>query len=225
MKILVATKKEWKPGIIKRLEARLACKCVFLDDRNLLTIEWLKQHNPKYIFFIHWSCKIPKAIYSAYECVIFHMTDLPFGRGGSPLQNLICREIYETKISAVKCEEEIDAGPIYTKKELSLHGRAEDIYIKATEIIEDMIVEIVNNKLTPMKQEGDVVSFVRRKPQDGSLSCVDELRVVYDYIRMLDAEGYPSAFLNHNSLHLDFKSAKLGEGYVDAQVRISIRKR
>ena len=30
-------------------------------------------------------------IHENYKCIIFHMTDLPFGRGGSPLQNLISR--------------------------------------------------------------------------------------------------------------------------------------
>ena len=56
------------------------------------------------------------------------MTDLPFGRGGSPLQNLITRGISKTKISALRCNEEIDAGPIYLKRPLSLHGSAEEIY-------------------------------------------------------------------------------------------------
>ena len=41
------------------------------------------------------------------------MTDLPFGRGGSPLQNLIVRGYKETMLSAIKCVGEVDAGPIY----------------------------------------------------------------------------------------------------------------
>jgi methionyl-tRNA formyltransferase len=68
---------------------------------------------PRYVFFAHWSWKIPRAVYEAHECVIFHMTDVPFGRGGSPLQNLISRGIYETKLSALRCVEEMDAGPVY----------------------------------------------------------------------------------------------------------------
>ena len=48
------------------------------------------------------------------------MTDVPFGRGGSPLQNLISRGIYETKISAFRCVAEMDAGPVYPKRPFSL---------------------------------------------------------------------------------------------------------
>lgn len=44
------------------------------------------------------------------------MTDLPYGRGGSPLQNLIVRNHYKTKISEIRVKKEIDSGPIYLKK-------------------------------------------------------------------------------------------------------------
>ena len=48
-----------------------------------------------------------------YDCVIFHMTDLPYGRGGSPLQNLIIRGYKKTNVVSNKCVGEVDAGPIY----------------------------------------------------------------------------------------------------------------
>ena len=52
------------------------------------------------------------------------MTDLPFGRGGSPLQNLIIRGIYDTKISAIKANKEIEAGDIYCQHNLNIkNGR------------------------------------------------------------------------------------------------------
>jgi len=45
------------------------------------------------------------------------MTDLPFGRGGSPLQNLIERGIKKTKISAIKVDGGIDTGDIFFKRD------------------------------------------------------------------------------------------------------------
>ena len=44
------------------------------------------------------------------------MTDLPFGRGGSPLQNLIVRGFEETMTSAIKVTKGIDTGDIYLKE-------------------------------------------------------------------------------------------------------------
>ena len=98
------------------------------------------------------------------------MTDLPFGRGGSPLQNLIVRGINETKISALRCVEEVDAGPIFMKKSLSLHGTAQEIYIRANIIIEEMIVFLIKNKPDPQDQIGEVVMFKRRKENEGDLA-------------------------------------------------------
>jgi methionyl-tRNA formyltransferase len=60
------------------------------------------------------------------------MTDIPYGRGGSPLQNLIARRRKKkTKLSALRMVEELDAGPVYTKTNISLMGRAEEIYLVA----------------------------------------------------------------------------------------------
>lgn len=55
------------------------------------------------------------------------MTDLPYGRGGSPLQNLIKRNIENTKISAIKVVKDLDAGDIYLKRDLNLNGTADEI--------------------------------------------------------------------------------------------------
>src|SRR5262245_52018328 len=78
-----------------------------------LSLETLRAIGPRYVFFPHWSDRIPSDVHSNFECVIFHMTDVPFGRGGSPLQNLIVRGITKTRLTALRCVEEMDAGPVY----------------------------------------------------------------------------------------------------------------
>jgi hypothetical protein len=40
---------------------------------------------------------IPEDVWTNFECIIFHMTDLPFGQ-----QNLLVPGIYKTKISAIR---------------------------------------------------------------------------------------------------------------------------
>ena len=158
-------------------------------------MENLETIGAKTIFFPHWSYIIPAEIYDNYECVIFHMTDLPFGRGGSPLQNLIVRGIYETQISALRCVKELDAGPIYMKRPLSLYGTAQEIYMRANQIIEDMIVSILLEQPQPQAQQGEIVIFKRRKQSESNIKSLETLEKVHNYIRMLDAEGYPKAFL------------------------------
>ena len=70
------------------------------------------------------------------------MTDLPYSRGGSPLQNLILRGHQETQIIALRCVAELDAGPIYMKRPLSLEESAYEIFVRAADVVQEMIEDM-----------------------------------------------------------------------------------
>ena len=149
------------------------------------------------------------------------MTDLPFGRGGSPLQNLIVRGFDKTKISALQVSEELDAGPVYLKTDLSLEGTAEEIFLRASDIIfKEMIPNILKERPNPISQSGKPTIFKRRCKEDGNLNSLNDLKEIYNYIRMLDAEGYPPAFLETDSFVFDFSGASLKEDGIFANVFI-----
>lgn len=172
------------------------------------------------IYFPHWSWKIPAEIFNKYECIIFHMTDLPYGRGGSPLQNLIERGHTKTVLSAIRCVEEMDGGDIYLKATLDLGGTAEEIYLRAYALIGSMIKVLSKITVVPTPQLGEVTVFKRRKPEDSNLhTCrIDP----YDFIRMLDATGYPKAFIDFAGYRCEFSGAtKLDDGSTAANVRIT----
>jgi methionyl-tRNA formyltransferase len=194
----------------------------FIEEKDKLSIETLESIQPGYIFFPHWSYIIPKNIYENYNCVVFHMTDLPFGRGGSPLQNLISRKIYQTKISAIKVVKELDAGPVYLKKDFCLYGNAEEIYLRAGDLIIQMIDEIIETRPTPVEQHGTPVVFKRRTPDMSTIEHIETIEELFDYIRMLDAEGYPKAFLENENFRIEFSRASLkSNNTIIADVRIS----
>jgi methionyl-tRNA formyltransferase len=192
---ILASSRQWNEPLAIRLRSRLGAKVILINRGADLNSSHLTELQPRYIFLPHWSHIIPEEVHGNFECVVFHMTDLPFGRGGSPLQNLIARGIYQTKISAIRCVQELDAGPIYLKRDLSLHGSAEEIFIRASQVIEDMIVEIATTRPEPHPQHGEPTMFKRRRPEESNLEDLTTLDQVFDYIRMLDAEGYPAAFL------------------------------
>lgn len=221
MTYVIATSRKWFEDMAYKLSERTGKEFLLIGNPSDLTFENLKKIDPKYVFFPHWSYIIPPEIHENFECVIFHMTDVPFGRGGSPLQNLIARGIYETKISALRCSSGIDSGPVYMKKPLSLHGSAEEIYLRAGNVMKQMILEIIEKEPVPVPQEGDVILFKRRNPEDGNIAQLKELHEVFDYIRMLDADGYPNAFLETKNFRLEFKHATLKQGTVIADVTIT----
>lgn len=180
----------------------------------------LEHLTPEWIFFPHWSWKIPAAVFEAHNCVIFHMTDLPYGRGGSPLQNLIIRGHKGTQLSAIKCVAELDAGPIYLKRPLDLSGTAEAILERAANTIGQMIPIIVNQAPKPVEQSGAVTQFDRRKPEQSRVPDGLSAEQLYDFIRMLDAQGYPRAFVETTDLVLELSQARLDDGQVEAKVNI-----
>lgn len=219
--IVIATPHHRYDPLVDRVRHLLGdYEVIRIRDREELTRERLEAISPLYIFFPHWSWLVPDEIHRRFECVVFHMTDLPYGRGGTPLQNLIVRGHKETMLSALRCVTELDVGPIYLKRPLSLVGTAEDILLRATDLMQDMIIEIVRRHPVPKPQEGEPTVFQRRRPEDGNLGPLDRLEQIYDYIRMLDAEGYPPAFLETEHFRFEFSGANVGADAVQAQVRI-----
>jgi methionyl-tRNA formyltransferase len=220
---VIASSKPWHRSISEDLQTSTDQRFQLISDPADLTFARLTELQPRYIFFPHWSHRIPPDVYRSFECVIFHMTDLPFGRGGSPLQNLIVRGIYETQISALRCVEELDAGPIYLKRHLSLQGAAEEIYLRASRVIEQMIAEIVSSNSQPFEQTGEATLFKRRTPAEGCLLDAMSLDQAFDRIRMLDADGYPKAFINAGKFRFEFTRANRKAGSLIADVRITLQ--
>ena len=223
MSIIIVSNKEWHRKYVKEIATRTNKDVIYINNKECITYDYLHTLQPEWVFFPHWSYIIPAEVYANMNCVIFHMTDLPFGRGGSPLQNLIARGIYETKLSALKCTAQLDAGDIYIKQPLSLWGTAEEIYFRAAELTKEMIIQIVKEKPQLHKQQGEPVVFRRRKPSEGDIGKLKSLSEVFDYIRMLDADTYPPAFLDKNNLHIEFTRASLKEGYILADAKIFIK--
>lgn len=222
MKILIATHKRWNIERAYKLIANEHTHIIkVITKKEELTEEMLEDFAPNYVFFPHWSYYIPANIYEKWECIVFHMTDLPYGRGGSPLQNLIVRGVKETKISAIKVVDELDAGAVYLKEDLSLDGAAHEIYDRASKIIfEKMIPKILNEKIIPQEQMGKIVTFKRRNKSDSELFPNMPIEKIYDYIRMLDAEGYPNAYIKFGENKLEFYDAYYDGKNVEARVII-----
>jgi methionyl-tRNA formyltransferase len=219
--ILVSNKK-WHINLFEKLnKTNFKQKWILIDNKKDFNIENIDSINPKSIFIPHWSFYIPDKIFQNYNCIVFHMTDLPYGRGGSPLQNLIVNCHKNTKISALKVVKGIDEGPIYIKKNLNLKGSAKEIFLRSSDKIFEMICLIIDKNLIPIPQKGTPVLFKRRTPEQSDISKLDDLNLIYDYIRMLDCEGYPHAYMELNGLKFEFTNVKKNKNNLKANVKIT----
>jgi len=220
-KYVLVTSKSWHKKLFDDLlEYFPKNQWILISDENSFSLIELKKIKPKFIFIPHWSKIIPSEIYLNFECILFHMTDLPYGRGGSPLQNLIIKGHKKTKISAIKVSKGIDEGPIYLKAPLDLNGTAFDIFKRSSEVMYKMIIEIIENSIYPKPQKGQPTIFKRRHPKESDISDLNSIDKIYDYIRMLDCEGYPNAFIEFNNIKYEFHNVKNNNNYLEANVRI-----
>lgn len=221
--ILIVSEKSWNKELVSYLQSTMPQYAFYLiSQKEDFTVERIGSISPVKIFIPHWSYIIPSAIFERYECIVFHMTDLPYGRGGSPLQNLIVRGLTATKLSALRVEVGLDTGPVYLKMDLSLSGTAEEIFVRANKLVGKMIVEIIQNNLQPVPQEGDPVVFKRRKPEQSDMSGLEKLEEIFDYIRMLDADGYPHAYIEKGEFRYEFTRASIkADGSIVADVKIT----
>ena len=217
MKFIIITKKKWDLNNFKNLSKNI----LVLDDINLVKIKRIK---PKIIFFIHWSKFVSQNIFKKYLCIQFHASNLPKGRGGSPIQNQIMLKVNKTKISAFKISEILDSGPICLQDNLSLKGNAIDILRRMETKSIQMIKKIVKKKILVFKeQKGKPSFFQRRKPSESKIN-VNKTRTInklYDFLRMLDAPGYPNAFIKLNKFKFIFNDIKINKNKIDAKVKIT----
>lgn len=218
---LVAGYKSWNREVFDDILRKLPGEWHFVGSRDELTLRLVKRIRPRYIFFLHWSWIVPPEILQGCECVCFHMTDVPYGRGGSPLQNLIVRGHRNTKLAALRMTGELDAGPVYFKQTLSLAGSAEAIYRRANRLSARMIARLVRERPQPVPQSGEPVIFRRRTPRESLVPRTTSLAQLYDFIRMLDAEGYPRAFLEHEGVRYEFSGAALKGDRLTARVSMT----
>ena len=132
--------------------------------------------------------------------------------------------IKKTKISAFKVSERLDSGPICIQGDLSLQGNALDILSKMEAKSVQMIKKIIKTKnLKFKKQKGKPSFFKRRKPSESKINAykTKTINELYDFLRMLDAPGYPKAFIKLNKFKFSFNDIKIIKNKINAKVEIT----
>ena len=183
----------------------------FISNSKSLSLKKVKKINPDIIFVPHWNWKISNDICHNYKVIIFHSTPLPYGRGGTPIQNMIQRGHKKTKICAIEARDKYDSGKIFLESNMSLSGTANIIFNRMYKIIVKMIFSMVKKLPKPRKQKGATLVFKRRTRADSNLKDLQSIKQMYDYIRMLDFDkkNFPKAYLELKKIKFVFSKAKI----------------
>lgn len=216
---VVASSKDWFKAHIKS-DAYKKLNVFDISEKEDLNLEYLIRLNPRYIFFPHWNWKVGPEIYERFECVVFHTAPLPYGRGGSPIQNLILKGFKKSPVCAIKMTGVLDGGPVYDSIEVSLEGTIFDIFSRIADCVEKLIVSICKNNPSPIEQHGDVVTFKRLSISDNELLSTHSINDLYDRIRMVDGLDYPKAYINYGDYKIEFSEATVEGDDLFAKARI-----
>ncbi len=197
-------------------------KYIFITTKKKLTLKNVHKISPNLIFFPHWSFLVDKKILENYECVGFHSSPLPYGRGGSPIQNMVLRGHKKTKVCCFKLSPKLDEGKIYFDNNLSLSGTANEIFDRLYILIIKMIKKFLKKKYTPILQSGRVYHFKRRTKKDSLLEKNLNLLKLYDKIRILDynQKNFPKAFIRHGKFKIIFYDPVIKRKKLFAKVKI-----
>ena len=143
----------------------------------------------------------------------------------SPIQNQIAMGLENSQLCALRMTDLLDAGPVYDRINFSLLGGGDEIYLRLGENVHRLMLKIIQHEPTPLDQVGDAVTFRRRLPAQSELPRDGSVKSVFDHIRMLDAEGYPRAFIDHGNLRITISNPVLRSQQVEALVSIKVRER
>lgn len=225
-KIIIATIKSWNISKAEKLKRTYheQYDVKIITDKNDFNVALIESFQPDYIFFPHWSWKIEREVYKKYRCIVFHTSNLPEGRGGSPIQNQILRKIYDSNINAICVTDEYDQGDIYCRRKVSLkEGTIKDILINISGIIfDELIPQILDEDMFPLPQQGTESYFERRTADMSNLLSADieDLSDLYDFIRMLDGEGYPAAYVKIGKLKMMLREARIESGKLTGRFEV-----
>lgn len=159
-----------------------------------------KIQSPQAICFILASTiLIPAKTLSLFEYnIIIHESDLPLGKGWSPLSYQIEEGKDDIVFTAFNASSDIDAGDIIMKKTLHLDGTEllDELKRKQAELTKRIVVEIVlsypNWELKP--QSGPSSYYPKRSNDSNKLNPSHRLDEIFSKLRVADNDNFPAWF-------------------------------
>ena len=164
----------------------------------------LRDKKGDYLFLISCSTIIGDDIRKNFRhCVVLHESDLPRGRGWSPMAWQILEGRNEITVSAIKCADPVDSGDIIKQSVLRLDGTElyQDIHRKCFEVKSALLLSVVGDQTLDrddadiIPQRGDATYYRRRTPEDSRINPNQSFAAQFDLLRICEPR-FP-AFFEH----------------------------
>lgn len=132
--------------------------------------------------------------------LVVHASDLPKGRGFSPMTWLILEGQNRIPVCLFEAVEELDAGPIIYREELHFQGHElkEEMQAALGALHVRLCLRFLSEPQPPAgtPQSGEPSFYPRRQPADSRLCPNKTIAEQFELLRTVDNEHYP-AFFEH----------------------------
>lgn len=136
-------------------------------------------------------------VLNKYNLVV-HESDLPKGKGWSPVTWQVLEGKNKIPVTLFEATEDVDAGSIYAKEYIILDGTEllAEIKHKQGLATQKLILDFVKNYPNIMgeQQVGEESYYPRRKPKDSQLDVDKNIAEQFDLLRVCDNDRYPAHF-------------------------------
>lgn len=132
--------------------------------------------------------------------LVVHESDLPKGRGWSPLTWQVLEGADVIPVTLIEAAEEVDSGPIYMQERIQLCG--DELIDELRRLQVDSTIRLCRAFMrdypevtnTACLQRGESSYYSRRRPKDGRLDPDKTLREQFNLLRISDNLRYPAWF-------------------------------
>lgn len=138
--------------------------------------------------------------------IVIHASDLPKGKGFSPLQWQILEGKNEIVVTLFEAAKEVDAGPFYLKDKIFFTGN--ELYPELREKLGQKIIEmaikfIINKEnLTPQEQVGEETFYRKRTEKDDEIDPYKSIAEQFDHFRIANNDENPLWFSLRNRKYI-----------------------
>lgn len=130
--------------------------------------------------------------------LVAHASDLPQGKGWSPMTWQILEGKNEIPLTLFEAAEKVDAGVIYYQEFIKMEGHEllGELREKLGNAIIKLILQFIENydNMQGTPQEGESTYYKRRKPENSELDISKTIEEQFNLFRVCDNERYPAFF-------------------------------
>ena len=195
IQLLTDNPNSWIIPYVKELQQELQSKYPEYEVSHLIEHKDVQQGDVLCLLACE---KIFKSLELNQYNLVVHESDLPKGKGWSPVTWQVLEGKSKIPVTLFEATEAVDAGAIYAQDFIQLEGHEllPEIKYQQGVVTNKLILEFIENYKTIQGKEqvGKESFYAKRTPKDGELDLNASLDDQFNLLRVSDNERYPAFF-------------------------------